>query len=756
MAISQPQIVDLLFKQAYGVTKTDTSTNKSPSNESIPSPLLIRADTMWVNSGNIPSIAASVSGLIQAYTGSSAVECVADTTTVPIGGVFPTWKTNLTYWIPQEFGATYSVKVYVDSPGAANPTVTGTQIFAAGAAGIGEFYFNYQSGVLNFIGETIPPSLTSSRVIYIVGYRYVGAVGAANQTSFSSLTIGPGSVNFSSANNVNLGNVSTLKIQGGTSGQFLQTDGSGNLTWADAGGILPIASNTTLGGIKVGDSLTIDGTGILNVNSSGFITSSGGTISGNLIFTSGGTVTGLPTPVNNTDAATKQYVDDAITGLSWKQAVVSLSNTNITISNPGTSTIGGATLVSGDRVLLTGQSTDSENGIYLFNGSTSALTRTTDANTPTELNGAAVFVQSGTYGSQAYTQTATLTTSFAGQVWVLFGGSTVYNAGAGLELFGTTFNVLQGQGLLINGANQLELDIDANSAIKFSAGQQLTLLLEGGGGLEQSSNGLRIAAGGVTNAMLANSGFLYVADSGNNANVSLGQSVRFQGNSTQGVATSLSTSGDQATISISVANANNTQRGVASFNSNNFTVIDGQVSLLSSGTPVSAGGTGRTYLEPNMILYGNGSDPVGQSSTFTYDLATKLLTVGGSKPMTFNGDTATISVNEANGNLRLLPNNQGSIIFGQIGNARLETDAGGSLGLKANSAQVSIESGLGNIILRIGDGTNTSKVRVTGVSPGDYANNLGANDLVNKQFVTDNFLVVGGGTYTGYTPPTSF
>ena len=745
MAISQSQIVDLLFKQAFGVTKTDIPSVKSPSNESIPSPLLIRGDTMWSQSGSIPTIAAAVSDLIQAYTGAQAVQCVADTTTVPISGVYPTWKTNLTYWIPAEFGATYAVKVYVDVPGAANPTVTGTQIFAAGAGGIGEFYFNYQSGVLNFIGETIPPSLTSSRVIYIVGYRYIGLIGANNQPSLNIQ--GP----------VNLGNVANVTILGGSSGQYLQTDGTGNLTWAAAGGgTLPIANTTTLGGIRVGSTLTIDeSTGVLNVDNTQFLQTSGGTLSGNLIFSNGATVTGLPTPINESDAATKRYVDDAISGLNWKQAVVSMSTTNIDIATPTTS-IGGTTVAAGDRVLLIGQTTTSENGIYLFNGAGVPLTRTTDANQPTELNGAAVYVQYGTNQGLTYTQTATLTGSFAGQNWVQFGSSTIYNAGAGLELSGTTFNVLEGQGLLINGSNQLELDIDANSAIKFSGEQQLTLLLEGGGGLEQSSNGLRIAARGVTNAMLANSGFLYVADSGNNANVSLGQSVRFQGNSTQGVATSLSTSGDQATISISVANANNTQRGVASFNSNNFTVIDGQVSLLSSGTPVSAGGTGRTYLEPNMILYGNGSDPIGQSSTFTYDPATKLLTVGGSKPMTFNGDTATISVNEANGNLRLLPNNQGSIIFGQIGNARLETDAGGSLGLKANSAQVSIESGLGNIILRIGDGTNTSKVRVTGVSPGDYANNLGANDLVNKQFVTDNFLVVGGGTYTGYTPPTSF
>lgn len=178
MTIPQNQLVDLLYKQAFGVTKTDTEENKSPSNESIPSPLLMRGDTLWVESGDIPSTAAAVPGLVQAYTGTNAVECVADITTVPIGGVYPTWKTNLIYWIPAEFGATYNVQVYVDNSGATNPTVTGTQIFAAGSGGTGEFYFNYQSGVLNFIGETIPSALTSSKVLYIVGYRYIGQIGA--------------------------------------------------------------------------------------------------------------------------------------------------------------------------------------------------------------------------------------------------------------------------------------------------------------------------------------------------------------------------------------------------------------------------------------------------------------------------------------------------------------------------------------------------------------------------------------------------
>jgi hypothetical protein len=232
MSVSSDQKLDLLYKAAFGLTKTDNSTNKSPSNESIASPSILRADTIWAQSSSIPATAAAVSGIVQAYTGTGAVQCVADNTSVPVGGVYPTWKTALTNWIPAEFGSTYVVKAYVDSPGAANPTSTGTQIFAAGGGSpvVGEYYFNYSSGVLNFIGETIPAALTGSKVVYIVGYRYIGTVGLTGGTSNSA------SYDFSSSLTW------TVTHNRGTT-KFVESiyDGSGNRVYA---GISTIDSNS--------------------------------------------------------------------------------------------------------------------------------------------------------------------------------------------------------------------------------------------------------------------------------------------------------------------------------------------------------------------------------------------------------------------------------------------------------------------------------------------------------------------------------
>lgn len=181
MAILDAYKVDLLYKKLFGVAKTDTSTNKSPSNEAISSPLINRGDKIYLQATSIPSTAAAVTNIVQAYQGASAIQTTADNTTTPVGSVYPTWKTGLTDWIPPEFGATYSVGAWVGPTGLSNPTTAGaTKIFPDGEGGSnpGEYWFDYQAGVLNFIGGTIPPVLTSANTVYITGYRYVGQIGA--------------------------------------------------------------------------------------------------------------------------------------------------------------------------------------------------------------------------------------------------------------------------------------------------------------------------------------------------------------------------------------------------------------------------------------------------------------------------------------------------------------------------------------------------------------------------------------------------
>lgn len=81
---------------------------------------------------------------------------------------------------------------------------------------------------------------------------------------------------------------------------------------------------------------------------------------------------------------------------AWKDPVRVVSVANITLTAPGTA-IDGVTLANGDRVLLTAQTTASQNGIYVFNGSASTMTRSGDANTTALMvSGLSVTVTEGT------------------------------------------------------------------------------------------------------------------------------------------------------------------------------------------------------------------------------------------------------------------------------------------------------------------------------------------------------------------------
>jgi hypothetical protein len=210
MAISDTQKLDFLWKKlGYGVSKTDTNDNKQATNESIASPLLNRGDTIWAQANTIPSVQpAANTSTVTVYTGSitsADITATADRT----------WKTNLTDWIPPEFGSTYQLKVYIDTANSADPTTTGSQIFAAGSGNEDQWFFDYQSGVLHFIGTNLPTGI-SGNTIFVSGARYTGTRG---------MTVSSGGGGVASANNLGTGaNVfsstinSTLQFRSITSG----------------------------------------------------------------------------------------------------------------------------------------------------------------------------------------------------------------------------------------------------------------------------------------------------------------------------------------------------------------------------------------------------------------------------------------------------------------------------------------------------------------------------------------------------------
>jgi len=115
-------------------------------------------------------------------------------------------------------------------------------------------------------------------------------------------------------------------------------------------------------------------------------------------------VVNVPTPSAAGDAVPKSYVDSAIEGLAWKDSARVGTQSNLNLSSPG-STIDGITMASQDRVLVRNQSTQTQNGIYVWNGSAVAMTRSLDASTFAELEQAVLTVEEGTDAGTTWRQT---------------------------------------------------------------------------------------------------------------------------------------------------------------------------------------------------------------------------------------------------------------------------------------------------------------------------------------------------------------
>ena len=272
-SFNESQKIDYLWKKVgYGVTKTAEPASKEAFNESIASPLLYRGDLIWTQSGDIPaSPPANTTALVQVYKDgggagySPAVQCTEDLT-APDN---QTWKTNSTNWIPTQFGDNYLVQVYAGPTGLSNPQTAGTKLFGAGSGSDDTWFFDYQSGVLNFNGATIPTAIGTgtANTIYIVGYRYVGEFGV--DTTF--ISNGTSNVNIATAN----GNIT------------MSVNGTGNVavisnTGAYVSGVVSASGNVT-GNYFIGNGSQLTGVAASSVNANALI---GNTLSSNVLYSS--------------------------------------------------------------------------------------------------------------------------------------------------------------------------------------------------------------------------------------------------------------------------------------------------------------------------------------------------------------------------------------------------------------------------------------------------------------------------------------
>jgi hypothetical protein len=177
-------------------------------------------------------------------------------------------------------------------------------------------------------------------------------------------------------------------------GDTLTFPNNGAITWSRSGDAvtLSIANATSVlnGLMPATDKAKLDAATASNTNSTIVMRDASGNFAANVITAN--RVTGLSAPSSGSDAATKDYVDAARSGLDVKDSVRAATTANITLT--GAQTIDGVSVVAGNRVLVKDQTTGSQNGIYIC--AAGAWTRSTDMPAASTAAGNFVFVEEGT------------------------------------------------------------------------------------------------------------------------------------------------------------------------------------------------------------------------------------------------------------------------------------------------------------------------------------------------------------------------
>lgn len=250
------------------------------------------------------------------------------------------------------------------------------------------------------------------------------------QTAIDSITgdataSGPGAAALTLATvNSNVGTFASVTVNGKglvTAAANLSGDAT---TSGSALTLATVNSNVgSFGGASSVPTFTVNAKGLITAASATTVVAPAGTLTGttlnstvvNSSLTSLGTqaqalnmgsfqINNIASPSASTDAATKGYVDAAINGLTWKGPVQAFADSNVALTGGATLTIDGYSVQNGDYVILSNQTTASQNYVYVASGIGTAytLTQVTGSEAPTA-TGDAYLVEKGTqYGNTAY------------------------------------------------------------------------------------------------------------------------------------------------------------------------------------------------------------------------------------------------------------------------------------------------------------------------------------------------------------------
>jgi hypothetical protein len=293
-----------------------------------------------------------------------------------------------------------------------------------------------------------------------------GALKLATETSGIAVTIGHTTSETTIADNASV--TGDLGVSGATTVAAITASGTatlnGNVVLGNGGSDTQTTTGTTThtGQYNI-DNLRLDGNALTSTDTNGNISISphgSGTVD-----VGSSRITSVTDPTGAQDAATKAYVDAVKSGFDPKDSVVMATTADLAYTYANGSSGVGATLTNGSngaitidgiatatanqRVLVKDQDDAEENGIYYVStvsgsGTALVLTRTTDADTASELSsGSFVFVEQGTTNADAafvMTQDATITMGTTDLTWTQFSGAGQITAGDALTKSGNTLH----------------------------------------------------------------------------------------------------------------------------------------------------------------------------------------------------------------------------------------------------------------------------------------------------------------------------
>jgi hypothetical protein len=416
---------------------------------------------------------------------------------------------------------------------------------------------------------------------------------------------------------------------------------------------------------------------------------------------------------------------EQISDIDFKQAVRAIELNNVTLSGGAPSTVDGVNLVAGNRILVAGQSTASQNGLYdvtvVGSGSNGTWVRTSDANATGEINaGMIVMVTEGS--------------TWADTSWKLVTNDPIVIGVTGLEFLqntGNSFSIIDVVGSANVVANGVSSTVSFASGNNFSvtgnnASDVITFAVVdspsfvgnvtagyfiGNGALLSNITGANVT-GTVANAVFANSAG--TANTANSATVAVTVTANAQPNITSvGTLTTLSVTGNVSAGNILTANTvintgvSTTGNVTAAYYFGNGINLTGLANVTFAASPPANAVIGDVWIDSgNGIQYLYYNDLTGNvwaemeaqtafSSTGFANLTTNTLNtqvlynsanaVVGSNNLVFDGTTLT-AVNLTAGNLAITGNTITS--NAPDGNLSISTQGTGELNITAHSLEV--------------------------------------------------------------------